>query len=249
MREDHFSSAADRYARFRPVYPAALFDFLAGLCARRELAWDAATGNGQAAVELADRFQRVVATDASERQIAHATRHPAVEYRVEPSESTSIESSSVDLTTVAQALHWFDFERFWDEVRRVSRPDAIFAAWCYGFLRIAPAIDRILRELYSVTLGDKYWPAERRHIEAAYATIPFPFARIEAPVFSIRARLDLERLMGYLGTWSAVKRYREANAGSDPLVQVRKELEAVWGEPGMEREVVLDLTLLLGRVR
>jgi len=72
---DHFSAFANRYADFRPHYPAAIFDYLAGMVPRNSLVWDCACGNGQATIDLAERFDRVIATDASQEQIKSATRH------------------------------------------------------------------------------------------------------------------------------------------------------------------------------
>ena len=71
---DHFSTVAGRYADFRPSYPQALFDYLATLAATDSMVWDCACGNGQASVDLASRFHRVIATDASKEQIASASR-------------------------------------------------------------------------------------------------------------------------------------------------------------------------------
>ena len=70
--KDHFSGHADRYEAFRPTYPDALFLYLSSLCTRRDLGWDCATGNGQAAVALAPYFSAIIATDASQKQIDHA---------------------------------------------------------------------------------------------------------------------------------------------------------------------------------
>ena len=117
---DHFSAQAADYAKFRPLYPKELFRYLVTVAPGNELAWDCATGNGQAAVALGEVFERVIATDASEKQIGNAEPHPRVEYRVAPAEASGIESTTVDLVTVAQALHWFDLERFDAEVETVA---------------------------------------------------------------------------------------------------------------------------------
>lgn len=243
--KDHFSAGSPDYARFRPRYPAALFDWLASRSPAAALAWDVATGSGQAAVELASRFDRVVATDASAAQLASAERRPNVEYRREPAERSSLGAGSVDLVTVAQALHWFDHERFFAEASRVLRPGGLLAVWCYEVFETAPAVDAIVSRFYHDVIG-AWWPPERRWIETGYADLVMPFPRVEAPAFALTARWDLDALVGYLGTWSAVQRYR-ADRGSDPLPAVRASLAEAWGDPAEERLVAWPLKLQAAR--
>jgi SAM-dependent methyltransferase len=242
---DHFSRVAADYARFRPRYPDALFDWLAGLAPGRGLAWDCATGSGQAAVALAERFERVVATDASAEQLASAEAHPRVEYRVAPAESSGLAAASVDLLTVAQALHWFDLPAFYAEADRVLRPGGVLAAWCYGLFRFAdPEVQAVLARFHDRV--EPYWPPERQLLEAGYRTLDFPFPEDAAPDFAMTEGFDLDRLLGYLGTWSAVKRYREVR-GDDPLIAPERELRAVWGDPARRRPVHWPLALRCGR--
>lgn len=245
--KDHFSGHAEAYTRFRPHYPAALFEFLASLPEGRRAAWDCGAGNGQAAVRLAGFFDEVLASDASARQIAQAQPHPRVRYFVAPAEQTGIEAGSVDLVVVAQALHWFDFERFYREVRRVAKPGAALAVWCYGLMNTTPRADELIERLYADIVGP-YWPAERDLVESRYQTIPFPFQDLPAPRFEMRAEWDLDSLLGYLGTWSAVQRYRERH-DTDPLAQILPELRAAWGAPEDIRKVTWPLHLRVGKIR
>lgn len=245
--KDHFSSGAERYAKFRPSYPDALFEFLASLTERRECAWDCGTGNGQAAVSLARHFAAVLASDASAAQIASAQAHPGVHYFVAPAEASGITAGSVDLVVVAQALHWFDLGRFYDEVRRVVRPGGALAAWCYGLMSVEPAVNAVIAHLYEDILG-AYWPDERRFVDARYATLPFPFDERPAPPFAMGARWRLEDLLGYLDTWSAVKRYRESH-GTDPLDLVRGELSRAWGDAADIKQVSWPIHLRVGTAR
>lgn len=244
--KDHFSGHADDYAKFRPSYPPELFAWLAALAPARELAWDAGTGSGQAAVGLAAHFARVVATDPSAEQIRHAEPHPRVTYKVEPAEACTLAPRSADLITVAQALHWFDPARFHSEVRRVLRPDGAIAAWCYGLHRIAPDIDARVADFYENIVGP-YWPAERRYIDERYATLAFPFTEIRAPEFALHATWDLADYLGYLGTWSAVRRYRTAH-GEDPLAPLAERLARLWSPAGEAREVRWPVYFRVGRL-
>lgn len=243
--KDHFSPLAGDYSRYRPRYPDALFRYLADSSPQRKLAWDCATGSGQAAVGLAEVFERVIATDASESQVSHAEEHPGVEYRVAPAESSGIEEGSVDLVTVAQALHWFDFEKFYSEVRRVVRPSGCLAVWAYSLFECDPVTDRVIWDFYEGTLG-AYWPPERRWVEQGYRTLPFPFEEIATPGFSMETRWNLRQVLGYLGTWSALKRYREAE-GKDPLPSLAERLLAEWGDPEGIKLLRWPLYLRLGR--
>lgn len=225
---DHFSQLASQYPQYRPGYPAELFEYLAGIAPGRELAWDCGTGSGQAALALVRYFDAVIATDASQEQIANSFPHPRVDYRVELAENTSIERGSVDLITVGTAIHWFDFDSFYAEVRRVGKPGAVLAVWTYYLPVITPELDRILESYYRETL-DGYWSDRLKYLDARYATLPFPFQEIEPPEFDIQEDWDLSKLLGFLASWSATPKYIEAN-GVHPLEVVIDELRAAWGE-------------------
>ncbi len=244
--KDHFSTHAAAYRASRPTYPAALYEWLSQQAPGRALAWDAGCGNGQASVALAARFERVIATEASGAQIAHAIPHPRVEYRVEPAERCSLPDASADLIAVAQALHWFDLPAFYAQVRRVARPGAVLAAWCYGLCAVRPEVDRAVARLYQDLVG-AYWPPERVHLENGYADLEFPFAAPTAPPpeFEMVERWSLPQFCAYLRTWSAVSRYRIARR-ADPVARVEPELRAAWGAE--ERTVRWPLRLRVGRV-
>lgn len=243
---DHFSTQADRYTQFRPHYGQELFAYLASLSGRHELAWDCGTGSGQSAVALAGYFQEVVATDPSSRQIEHAQPHDRVRYIVARAEHTPLADQSVDLITVAQAVHWFDRPRFYDEVCRVGRARSVIALWAYGLATISPEVDAVVARLYEPILG-RYWPPERKLIEDRYMTIEFPFAEIKSPAFEMTADWNLSQLIGYLGTWSSVEKYRAAQ-GSDPLALIACELLEAWGEPEFRQLVRWPLYMRVGRV-
>jgi SAM-dependent methyltransferase len=241
---DHFSRISEDYARYRPDYPEALFEFVARLAPHRGVAWDCATGSGQAARGLAGHFERVLATDASVNQIASAEPGPRVRYAVAAAEEVPFRRASIAAVTSAQALHWFDRERFWREVRRVLVPGGVVAVWSYHGFHVTPEVEKVIDRLYRGIVGS-YWPPERALVERGYAAIEFPFAAVSAPEFRLEKRWDLPALLGYLKTWSAVQRY-EAVVGGDPLTLVREELEAAWGPPETVRAFRWDLDLRIG---
>ena len=242
---DHFSEYAADYREFRPEYPPALFAFLASVAPGRELAWDCGTGNGQAAIGLAARFARVFATDASSQQIQQAEPHARIEYAVAPAERCPLPDRVVDLVLVAQALHWFDHDRFYAEVRRVCRPGAILAATCYYEAGVNADVNAVLARFQE--LVRPYWPPGREWVDAGYRTIPFPFPELAAPRFDMSISSDLPHFLGYLGTWSATKQYMKAH-GSDPVSRFADEFAAAWGDAAMVRTVRWKFNVRLGRV-
>lgn len=241
-----FGTVAASYAQARPGYPDALFDWLATQAPATHLAWDCAAGSGQASVGLAEHFDHVVATDASAGQIEQATAHPRIEYRVAPADGSRLPDASVDLVTVAQALHWLPRDAFYAEVRRVTRPRGVIAVWTYHWLTTGNAqVDAIVDELALSTL-DAYWPPGREHVDNEYADLEFPFERIDAPAFEMSATWTRERLVTYLRSWSAASRYL-AETGIDPVTAVDRALEPLW-PAGEARAVRWPLTVLVGRV-
>ena len=242
--KDHFSKQAADYAKFRPTYPQELFDYLGSIAPSRQLAWDCGTGSGQAAVGLASAFDRIIATDASEKQIANAQSYERVEYRVAPAENSGIGSKTIDLIMVAQALHWFDRDRFYAEARRVLKADGILAASAYNLLHIEKPIDEVVNRYYYEVVGP-FWPPERRLVEQ-FADLPFPSQEIDPPKFEMTADWNLDHLLGYLGTWSSTQRFIAAK-GSDPLEQIADDLRNVWGDPKQLRSVTWPLAVRVGR--
>lgn len=234
---------AEDYQRFRPDYPPALFEWLAGVAPTRRLAIDVGTGNGQAAVGLARHFDRVIATEPSAEQLRSARVHPHIEYRIEPAESLSAETGSADLVVAAQAAHWLDWPRFNRQAQRVLAARGVLAIWCYERCQVAPAVDRLIDSFYRDVVGP-YWPRERRQVEEGYRDLPLPVPAMDVPRLAMQAEWDARAMLGYLGTWSAVRRYR-ARTGRDPLALVTAALESAWG--AAPRRVQWPLSIKAGR--
>lgn len=245
--KDHFSGHAAEYAAARPTYPAALFDWLTTLAPRDATVLECGCGNGQASLELAERFARVVATDPSAQQLELAPRHPRIEYRVAPAEASGLPDASVGLVTAAQAVHWFDHARFAAECRRVLVPGGAVVAWCYGLNRIAPEVDAVTDRLYGDEFTGPYWHPERRHIDEGLRTIPWPFAELEVPRFTLEQRWTLPQYLAYLRTWSAVKGYEKAR-GRDPVAEVEPDYRRAWGDPAVARTLRFRFLVRAGTI-
>ncbi|NJO13349.1 MAG: hypothetical protein HC872_07695 [Gammaproteobacteria bacterium] len=148
--------------------------------------------------------------------------------------------------TVAQAAHWFDFDRFHAEVRRVARPRGVLALWTYEKFRIETPLDRLIDTFYTDVVG-KYWPPERRYVEEAYRTLPFPFEEIAAPNFTFQTQWSLEQVVRYLNTWSAVQRFTRERR-YDPVAELLPVLAVCWGPADLTRSVTWPIHLRVGRV-
>ena len=225
--KDLFSGHAEDYAKFRPHYPKELFEYLSSISLRHDRVWDCGTGNGQAAVELAAFFREVIATDPSEKQLSSAQPHSGVIYRQASAEVSDLESASVDLVTVAQAFHWFKHAEFYEELKRVARPDAHLAIWSYNLCKVTPEVEKLMLHLYDDVLGDQYWEPERKHVEKDYRSIPNPFDELPARAFEMKADWSLDHLVGYMGTWSALQKYVRQN-GSNPLEALYEPFKTAW---------------------
>jgi len=243
--EDNFSAQSKQYAQFRPQYPDVLYEYLASLAPKRSLVWDCGTGNGQAAVSLAKYFWWVYATDASAEQIAHARLHERVEYHVEPAEQVGLETGGADLVTVAQALHWFDFDKFYTEVKRVLKPNGFLAVWTYGLPEISPRVDDAIKRIYFDVLSG-FWPERIRYVEEQYRTLPFPFEEVTPPVFAMETTWDRNQLMGFLDSWSATQKFRQQK-GRHPLEGVWDNVVDDWQDEIEKRLVHWNLHFRIGR--
>ena len=244
---DHFSGVAADYARYRPEYPTTLFDWLAEVVPRQVLALDCACGSGQVARPLAQRFARVIATDASLQQLTSAPPIENVSLCAAVAEAAPLAAGTVDLVTVGQALHWFDLDAFAAEVRRVLVPGGVVAAWTYGLPQVDDdEIGAVVSHFITDTMWP-YWPPETAHVIDGYATIALPFPALEPPPFEMAVGWTLPRFLGFTRTWSGVARWVEMH-GNDPVDSLAVELGRLWGDDGDLRTIRWSLKIRAGRV-
>ncbi|MEO1031846.1 MAG: class I SAM-dependent methyltransferase [Bacteroidota bacterium] len=243
--KDNFSSQSSNYAKYRPTYPSDLYAYLNTIVTHRQNAWDCGTGNGQVATVLAKSFERVFATDMSQAQIDNAIPANNVIYSVQPAEATNFNNKFFDLIVTAQAIHWFNFEKFYNEVRRTAKENAVLCIIGYGRIEISPEIDYIITNFYHNIIGD-YWDKERQYIDDNYQTLPFPFEEIETPKFINQQKWNLEHLIGYLNTWSGVKHFIK-HKGYNPVNDLKDELGQLW-KSETHRTVRFPILLRIGKL-
>lgn len=241
--KDNFSSHSSDYARYRPTFPGEIFELTAKLVPGKSRAWDCGTGNGQVAGELAEIFREVKATDISDNQLQNAVNKPNITYSVQPAEKTVFPNHHFNLITVGQAVHWFNFNSFYKEVKRCSKPGGIILILGYGLLKGNKETTRIIKTFYKEIMGP-YWDPERKYLDAEYKTIPFPFTELNLPKFEQKVNWDFEHLIGYLKTWSGVNHYREKE-GRDPVDLITSDLKRAFGEKG---KIVFPTLIKIGRV-
>jgi ubiquinone/menaquinone biosynthesis C-methylase UbiE len=239
--KDNFSKQADIYAKYRPHYPRELFDFILQQIEKKQNVWDCATGNGQSAKVLATYFENVFATDISQKQIDNAGQADNIYYSVQPAEQTNFAGDTFDLITVSQALHWFATEAFYKEVKRVSKPSAVFAAWSYSLLYVSPEIDKLIRSFYTNVIGP-FWDAERKYVDEEYKTIPFPFKEMTAPKFDMEYYWTIEDVEGYLNTWSALQKFIATN-NYNPVPDVIQQIIPYWKNERMKIRFPLHIRI------
>ena len=240
-----FNQDSTLYASVRPSYPDRLFEYLSVCCQQHQAAWDCACGNGQAAIGLTGYFDAVFATDISQQQIANAIQHPNVIYSVQPSESTAFHDEQFDIVCIAQALHWFDLDQFWPEVKRVLKPGGLFAAWGYSWFSISAPLDHSIQEEVLEFLRP-YWPEQNKLLWDHYRNLSFPFDPIQPPTIEMDVEWDLQQLFGYLRSWSATRHWLKEN-GETQFHKAYQCAKAVWGDEKAKKTVKMDFCLVVGR--
>ena len=243
--EGRFSKQSELYARYRPGYPDELFEFIFSHLNKKEMAWDACTGSGQVASVLSEHFSKVFANDISREQLSHAPEKSNIEYVKVAAEETGFPGNIFDLITIAQAIHWLDFDQFYKEVIRTAADGCLIAVIGYGMVRINEDINPYIDKFYNYTFSE-YFSENRRYLDRHYKTIPFPFDEIESPEFTNKLDWSIHDLAGYLNSWSTVQKFKD-DKGFNPAEKLIKELKPHWSE-GEEKEVNFPVFLRLGRV-
>lgn len=246
MKSPDYSSYAKQYAQSRPTYPEELFDYLASLAQQHDLAWDCATGSGQAALGLAKHFKKIIATDISAEQIKNAAPHPQIHYRVATSEQSGLDDKSVDLVTVASALHWFDLDRFYAEVRRVMSPGGVLAVWSYHVGYMEPPFDKIFLHFYQDILFNYFAPGARL-VDDRYENIILPGEAIDAGQFYVTANWNLGQMLGFIKSWSGTQQYIKEKS-EDPVNLIIDDLKQAWGDSEGPHELRWPLFVKVSRL-
>ncbi len=243
--KDNFSEKSAQYARYRPSYPKRFFEYLDSLVSTKQLAWDCGTGNGQVAIELAKSYDMVYATDISKSQIKNVFTSSNIEYSIQAVEQTNFKDSIFDIIVVSQAIHWFNFTKFYNKVNRTAKYKALLCVVGYGNISVSKKIDSIIEYIYKEKL-ESYWDPERRYVDEAYQSIPFPYKEVITPSFKIEKKWDFEHLIGYLNTWSATKHYNKKtkhNIVNDYKNKLKKE----WGSE-KTKKITFPVLLRIGKV-
>ncbi len=246
MAKDLFSTQSDLYAKYRPTYPKELYEYILSFVKEKDIAWDCATGNGQAAVVLADYFKKVCATDISAAQIDKAAKKENIEYSVCPAEATSFEENTFDLVTVAQAYHWIKWGEFREEVFRVCKPGAVIAIWTY-YRNITgdKKIDDAIYDFYE-NVTKPYWDYERKYVEEKYETVDFDYKSLPVKNFETTLEWQSEDMLGYVSSWSAIQKFIKAN-GYSPVSKLGEQLKNIWPKDEVKK-IVFPIYLKLGRI-
>ena len=245
--KDLFSNQADIYAKYRPGYPSSLIDYILSFVQEKNIAWDCATGNGQAAFLLAGRFEKVFGSDMSAKQISKAKQAPNIEYSVSAAEKTSFPDNFFDLITVAQAYHWFNFQNFFEEASRVGKNNGIVAIWGYCLITFSYlGLTQVIRHFYTAIIG-KYWDTERKYVDDSYRSIPFPFKELPSRSFQIAVEWNRDDFEGYLNTWSSVQHYIKANH-NNPVTEFADSWQAIWTDASEKKSFSFPIFLRIGSI-
>lgn len=242
-----FSQGGQKYSQYRPEYPPELARFLAEISPRTHKALDVGCGTGQLTRTLSAYFASVTGIDPSEDQLKNVSPEPGITYLHSTAESLPGNLCDYDLITVAQAAHWFHLEEFYREVRRVASPDAIIALISYGVLNIEGEVGTRFEKLYYEEIAH-LWPPERKLVDSGYKELYFPFQELEVPDLKIEAEWNLQALLGYISTWSAVRQAQQKGQ-AHLFARFADELAMIWGDPESCRKMSWPLNIRIGKVK
>lgn len=238
-----FNQESDKYFLNRPRYPLELYRLTRDNCRKRDTAWDCACGNGQVSIDLIPYFSKIEATDINENQLKNSFNDSRISYSLQNSEVTNFPALYFDAVCVAQALHWLDTEKYFAEVKRVLKPGGLFACWGYSFFHVNEEIDTVIRSRLLERI-DPYWSAQNRILHNRYRDIAFPFRKLNLPEIKMAVQWNLNQLLAYLETWSAVKLYREKEQ-KNIIEELRPLLLQKW-DSNENREISMDFFYYMG---
>lgn len=244
---DRFSKQSNTYVSARPRYPEEIYKFLSGISPARTLAWDCGTGNGQAAIHLVEYFDHVYANDLSQNQIQNAFQHERIKYDVCTAEDANLQEHSVDLITVAQAIHWFDLEKFYAITNKALKPNGIIALWAYGFISADDqALDSLFQKVGKEILHE-YWDPQVHKIWKGYDQLDFPFKEVEHPQWHMHIQWSRTDFISYIESWSAARKYQDTNNQSI-ISEIITDLEKLWPDPNIQQTFRSPITSRIGRI-
>lgn len=162
--------------------------------------------------------------------------------------------SSIDVVTIAQAIHWFDLPSFYKQVKWVlKKPHGVIAAWCYTVPEVNDSVDAVLQQFYRISTGP-YWEPQRKLVDQKLSSIDFPFEPVDGVdhtgpfQFVAERSMVFDNYLTYLRSWSAYQTAREKGLEllSDDVIE---EFKRAWAENGEDQKVVkYPIYLRIGRV-
>ena len=198
---ERFTGRVDAYRRFRPTYPTAIVDLLARECGLDPAAHiaDIAAGTGIfTEILLGAEFQVIAVEPNAEMRAACASlqpEYPNLTVVDGTAEATGLPDHSMDLITVAQAMHWFDLDRARAEFLRVLKP----GGWCavlYNNRRLAGDPFHEAYERFLLDYGIDYVSVKQQHMGRKRLAQFFAPSPMECATLPNPQSLDLEALEG-----------------------------------------------------
>ncbi|XP_067121950.1 putative methyltransferase DDB_G0268948 isoform X1 [Centruroides vittatus] len=255
---------AAEYAKYRPRSPPAvaekIIQYLKEKITTLNHALDIGCGSGQSTALFASHFEKVTGIDVSQAQIEEAIKNNKftnVEYKVSSAEDTKLENESIQLVAASQSVHWFDLDKFYNEVDRLLVPNGVLAMYGYSVVMPHPldvkvrekAVD-IVNKFYEEDIG-KYWSPERKHVDNSYEDITFPYRDYIRTTVTHQSDLPLLNYLGYFTTWSSYQELLKEDAKKAEFVmtkfqnRLREVLEA--SSDHVPLKVQTEYFILMGR--
>jgi SAM-dependent methyltransferase len=146
-RAQSFGVIAEAYERFRPGYPAVLFDLVTAYAGQPvRTALEIGAGTGKATRLFAQRGVTVTATEPDGAMLAELVKHvPATVTTLQAAFEDVTPGERYGLVYAAAALHWTSPEGRWPRVAALLEPDGVFANFGGPFQLADPAVEDAVR--------------------------------------------------------------------------------------------------------